>query len=78
MRKKVKMMAIAVIAAIGCATGIKAVTSVKEVPMSLTMSNVEALSGKEVKTFLYVVVVHYEKGDGCNCAGTGEKLCCYY
>lgn len=77
MKKKIKLMVIAALIAAGSVAGINAVASHKRAPKSsLVMANVEAMSRSEVKGYMYVVVIHYEKGDGCNCAGDGTKICC--
>lgn len=77
MRKTIKLMSFLAIAALGSITGIKGVASQNgSTSSSLNMANVEALSRNEIKGYMYVVIVHYEKGDGCNCAGDGNKICC--
>lgn len=78
MRKKIKLLSFLAIAALGSVAGIKWVASQQNESTcsSLNMANVEALSRNEIKGYMYVVIVHYEKGDGCNCAGDGYKICC--
>lgn len=40
------------------------------------MENIEALSDTEGPRYMYVHYVDYPWGQGCNCTGTGNLLCC--